>query len=59
MTDTQKKDLILALTNACDSLATLEEASNDAQCEIESQARSMLDDLEHHLRMLTPMLYVS
>ena len=58
MTDIQKNELIAALNGACNALSMLEDASNDAGSDVESQARSMLDTLEDHLRMLAPEAYV-
>ena len=57
MTDTMKKDLIEALTDACESLHGLEMVGSNAGSSIESQARDMLDALEDHLRVLDPDMY--
>ena len=57
MPDTMKKLLIDSLTDACESLSALEDAGEEANSPIQSQARGMLDALEDHLRGLDPASY--
>ena len=58
MKDIQENTLTNALYNACEALSDLESAGHEYGASIlMDQARSMLDALEDHLRILTPEVY--
>ena len=53
------KEIIAAITEACDALHNLEMVSVDDNTPLSQESRSMLDTLESHLRILDPESYSS